>query len=169
MRIEGSWCIGLLALLVGCVAGSEGPTELGGPRDPELGLRADLFAGPIDVPSRIRVDSILEMLIGVRNGGTRQAEPGWVVRVVLSRDQIIDSADIEIDHFSAPRILPPGAGDEYLRHKKLRGGIPLGSYYVGSILDVTGKVAEGSEANNTLRFPASIVLMPKSAVPPGDQ
>ena len=169
MSLERGWRLGILALLGGCVAGSEGPTDSGGPRELDPGLRADLFAGPIDVPDQIPIDSILEMMIGVRNGGTRQAEPGWVVRVVLSRDQTIDSADIEIDHFSAPRVLAPGAQDDYLRHKKLRGSTPLGLYYVGSILDVTGKVAEASEANNTLQFPASIVLMPKSAAPAGDE
>ena len=162
-------CLGLLALLSGCVAGSEGPTDLGGPREPEPGLRADLYAGPIDVPNQIPVDSILEMTIGVRNGGTRQAEPGWVVRVLLSRDQIIDSADIEIDHFSAPRVLPAGAQDEYLRHKKLRGSTPLGQYYVGSILDVTGAVAEASEGNNTLQFPTPMILTAKVPRPSGDQ
>ena len=118
------------------------------------------------MPDEIPIDSILEMMIGVRSGGTRQAEPGWVVRVVLSRDQIIDSADTEIDHFSAPRVLAPG---DYLRHKKLRGSTPLGLYYVGSILDVTGAVREANEGNNTLQFPASIVLKSKSAAPTGDE
>ena len=168
MRIEGRWCLGFLALLGGCVAGSEGPTHSGGPSEPEPGLRADLFAGPIVVPDQIRVDSILEMMIGVRSG-TRQAEPGWGVRVVLSRDQIIDSADIEIDHFSAPRVLPPAAGDQYLRHKKLWAGTPLGLYYVGSILDVTGAVAEASEGNNTLQFPAPIELTARVPRPSGDE
>ena len=169
MNLERPWGFAVLTLLGSCVAGSEGPTDLGGPREVEPGLQADLFAGPIDVPGEIRVDSILEMLIGVRNGGTRQAEPGWVVRVVLSRDMIIDSADIEIDHFSAPRVLPPAARDDYLRHKKLRGSTPLGLYYVGSILDVTGVVAETSEGNNTLQFPTPIVLTAKVSRPSGDQ
>lgn len=159
----------LLAVLSGCVAGSDGPTDLGGPREPEPGLRADLFAGPIDVPTQIRVDSILDMTIAVRNGGTRQAEPGWIVRVVLSRDEIIDSADIEIDHFSAPRVLPAGARDEYLRHKKLRGSTPLGQYYVGSILDVTAAVSETSEGNNTLQFPTPIILTAKVPRPSDEQ
>ena len=169
MKIEGRWCLGFLALLGACVAGSEGPTDSGGPSEPEPGLRADLFAGPIVVPDEIRVDSILEMTIGVRNGGTRPAEPGWVVRVVLSRDQIIDSADIEIDHFSAPRVLAPGSQDDYLRHKKLRASTPLGLYYVGSILDVTSAVAEVSEGNNTLQFPTPIVLTARVSRPSGDE
>ena len=169
MRLERFWLVGLPAVLGACVAGSEGPTDLGGPREPEPGLRADLFAGPIVVPDEIRVDSILEMTIGVRNGGTRQAEPGWVVRVVLSRDRIIDSTDIEIDHFSAHRVLAPGAQDDYLRHKKLRGSTPLGLYYVGSILDVTGAVPEVNEGNNTLQSPGSTVLTSRSGAPTGDQ
>src|SRR5918993_1823574 len=69
----------LLGLLAGCVAGSEGPTDSGGPSMPEPGLQADLAAGPIEVPDHIRVDSILEMTIGVRNGGTRIVDPGWVI------------------------------------------------------------------------------------------
>jgi hypothetical protein len=156
MRIDGPCRLGLLALLSGCVAGSEGPTDSRGPREPDPGHRADLFAGPIDVPDEIRVDSILEMMIGVRNGGTRQAEPGWVVRVVLSRDQIIDSADIEIDHFSAPRVLAPGAQDELSAGVGSFGETPLGLHYVGSRLDATGAVREVNESNNT-QFPASIV------------
>ncbi|HJR17294.1 MAG TPA: CARDB domain-containing protein [Gemmatimonadales bacterium] len=154
-------------LLGSCVAGSDGPQGPLRPADPEPGLRADLFAGPIEVPDHIRVDSILEMTIGVQNGGTGVAETGWVVRVFLSVDRVIDSADIQIDQFAASRPLLAGTGDQYLRHKKLRGSTPLGSYYVGSILDVTGAVTETSETNNTLRSPAQIILTPKVSTPPG--
>lgn len=154
--------------LVGCVAGSEGPTGPLRPDDPGPGLRADLSAGPIEVPDHIRVDSVLEMEIGVHNGGTRSAGPGWVIRVMLSTDATIDSADIEVDHFSAPRDLAPGADDRYLRHKKLRGSTPTGPYFIGSILDVTQVVPEVSEGNNTLRFPVTILLTPKVPRPPTD-
>lgn len=156
----------LAALLGGCVAGSEGPTGTGRPTDPEPGLVADLFAGPIDVPDHIRVDSILVMTVGVRNGGNRVAEAGWVVRVMLSQDRLIDPADIQIDQFAASRALMAGGEDQYLRQKKLRGGIPTGPYYVGSILDATGAVSEASEANNTLQFPAEIILTEKASDPP---
>ena len=101
------------------------------------------------------------MTIGVRNGGTRIVDPGWVIRVMLSTDPRIDSADIQIDHFAAPRVLPPGGEDQYLRHKKLRASTPTGPYFVGSILDVTRRVAEASEANNTLQFPVPITLTPQ--------
>lgn len=161
------WGISLGAL-IGCVAGSEGPNSSGEPVATEPGLTADLFAGPIDVPAQIRVDSILEMTIRVRNGGTRVVDPGWVIRVFLSTDPLVDSADIRIDDFAAPRPLQPGAGDEYLRHQKLRASTPPGPYFVGSILDVTGAVAETSESNNTLQFPASIVLIAKGGPPTGD-
>lgn len=163
------WVLGLLsAALIGCVAGSEGPRGPGGPTDPEPGLTADLFAGPVTVPGQIRVDSILEMTIGVRNGGTRPVDPGWVIRVFLSTDRLIEPSDIQIDQFAVSRVLEPGAADEYLRHKKLLAGTPLGPYFVGSILDVTGAVAETSEANNTLQVPASTVIIAKGGPPPGD-
>lgn len=157
----------LLSGMMGCVAGSEGPQGPGAPSDPEPGLKADLFAGPIEVPDHIRVDSILEMTIGVRNGGGRVVEAGWVIRVMLSTDAVIDSADIQIDHFAAPRVLQPGAADQYLRHKKLRASTPTGPYYVGSILDVTGRVPEISESNNTLQSPATMLLTPKVSTPSG--
>ena len=144
--------------LGGCVAGSDGARGPGMPTDPEPGLRADLFAGPIQVPDHIRVDSILEMTIGVRNGGTRVVDPGWVIRVMLSTDPLIDTADIQVDHFAAPRELQPGREDQYLRHKKLRASTPIGPYYIGSILDVTGRVSETSETNNVQQFPAAILL-----------
>ena len=159
----------LTMALWGCVAGSEGPVGPGGKPAEGPGLQADLFAGPIEVPEQVRVDSILEMTIGVRNGGTRTVEPGWIIRVVLSQDQLIDSADVQIDHFAVPRTRLPGAEDRYLRHKKLRASTPVGRYYVGSILDVTGAVAEVSEANNTLRFPVPILLTSKGAIPPASQ
>jgi CARDB len=120
------------------------------------------------VPEQVRVDSILEMLVEVRNSGTRVAVAGWIVRVMLSTDPVIDSADIQVDHFSAPRDLPPGGEDQYLRHKKLRATTPLGLYYIGSILDVTGRVPESSETNNVLRFPARIALTAPRTRPTGD-
>ena len=167
-RIPRGWS-GLLisGVLWACVAGSEGPQGPGNPpANPAPGLRADLFAGPIQVPDHVRVDSILEMVVAVRNGGSRGADAGWIVRVMLSTDPVIDSADIQVDHFSAPRELPPGGEDEYLRHKKLRGSTPTGLYYIGSILDVTGRVPETSETNNVLLSPATIVLTAVEPPPP---
>ena len=157
------------AVLSGCVAGSDGPSGPGTPTDPVAGLKADLFAGPIEVPDRVRVDSILEMTVGVRNGGGRVVDAGWIVRVMLSTDALIDSADIQVDHFAAPRVLQPGAADRYLRHKKLRATTPTGAYYIGSILDVTGRVSETSESNNVQQSPAIIVLVAGSPpAPDGD-
>jgi hypothetical protein len=157
----------LVVLASGCVAGSEGPRGPGAPTDPEPGSegQADLFPGAVEAPNHIRVDSILEMRVRVRNGGTRSAGPGWMVRVFLSSDPVIDSADIAIDRFPAPRELPPGEEDQYLRHKKLRATTPLGSYYIGSILDVTRVVPEIAEGNNALSNPTTIVLTSK---PPPD-
>lgn len=158
----------ILGLLWSCVAGSEGPHGPGTPpEDPSIGLRADLSAGPILVPDQVRVDSILEMVVGVRNGGTSAAPAGWTVQIMLSADPVITSADIPVDHFSATRDLPPGGEDQYLRHKKLRASTPTGVYYIGSILDVTGRVPESSEANNILRFPATIVLTARVPRSPG--
>jgi hypothetical protein len=120
------------------------------------------------VPDQVNVDSILEMVVAVRNDGTRAVDAGWVVQVMLSADPVIDAADIQVDNFSAPRDLPPGAEDQYLRHKKLRHSTPTGQYYIGSILDVTGKVQETSETNNVLRSPATIILTAVGSPPPTD-
>jgi hypothetical protein len=161
----------IFALASGCVAGSEGgPRGPGTPTDPDPSpqARADLFPGPIETPEHIRVDSILEMRVGVRNGGTADAGPGWVIRVFLSTDPVIDSADIQVDHFSAPRDLPAGGEDQYLRHKKLRASTPTGSYYIGSILDVTRVVPEVAEGNNALAQPGTILLTPKPLTPGGN-
>jgi hypothetical protein len=159
----------LFLIASGCVAGSEGPRGPGTPTDPNPDPqgRADLFPGPIETPDHIRVDSVLEMTVGVRNGGTGSAGPGWVVRVFLSSDPTIDSADIQVDHFAAPRDLPAGGEDQYLRHKKLRASTPPGSYYIGSVLDVTRVVPELTEGNNTLANPATILLTPKPPAPSG--
>jgi CARDB len=158
--------------LTACVAGSDGgPRGPGAPTEPDLDpqIRADLFPGPVAAPDQIPIDSILEMSVTVRNGGTRSAGAGWVIRVFLSTDPIIDSADIVIDRFSAPRDLAAGGEDLYLRNKKLRGSTPLGSYYIGSILDVTQTVPELTERNNTLVNPATIVVTARSSGPAGNQ
>ena len=126
-----------------------------------------MSAGPIETPAEIRLDAILEMRVGVRNRGAGTAGPGWVVQVLLSRDPVIDSADIPVDHFTASRELLPGTEDEYLRHKKLRASTPPGAYFIGSILDVTHAVPESAEGNNTLRVPGAIILVPKTSTPPG--
>ena len=161
----------IFALATGCVAGSDGgPRGPGTPTDPDPSpqARADLFPGPIETPDHIRVDSILEMRVGVHNGGTADAGPGWVIRVFLSTDPIIDSADIPVDQFAAPRDLTAGGEDQYLRHKKLRASTPTGSYYIGSILDVTRVVPEVTEGNNALVQPGTILLTPKPVTPGGD-
>jgi hypothetical protein len=142
----------LLLSLSACVAGSEGLRGPFEPGEPEPGLRADLSAGPIVAPQEIRLDSILQMRIGVRNTGTRSAGTGWVIRVFLSLDPLIDPADIQIDQFVVTRELAAGAEDQYLRNRKL--------YFIGSILDVTEVVSEITETNNTLRNPTTITLNP---------
>lgn len=161
-------CLLGACVLGSCVAGSEGPHGPGTPSDPEPSLIADLFAGPTEVPDQVAVDSILELTVVVRNGGTRVVDAGWVIRVMLSTDALIDSADIQVDHFGAPRVLQPGAEDRYLRHKKLRATTPTGSYYIGSILDVTRRVPEASESNNVQQSPARIILTAESPPATGD-
>jgi hypothetical protein len=150
----------LLLSLSACVAGSEGLRGPFEPGEPEPGLRADLSAGPIVAPQEIRLDSILQMRIGVRNTGTRSAGTGWVIRVFLSLDPLIDPADIQIDQFVVTRELAAGAEDQYLRNRKLYRGTATGSYFIGSILDVTEVVSEITETNNTLRNPTTITLNP---------
>lgn len=158
---------GLVGACLGSGEGPQGPT--GPPANLPPGLLADLLAGPILVPDHVRLDSILELVVAVRNRGSRVAAAGWVVRVMLSTDSVIDSADIQVDHFSAPRDLQPNSDDSYLRHKKLRGSTPPGPYYIGSILDVTERVPEASESNNVLRFPAKIILTPRDrSLPEGN-
>jgi hypothetical protein len=109
------------------------------------------------------------MRIGVRNRGTGNAASGWSIRVFLSSDPIIDSSDIPIDRFVAPRELAAGSEDQYLRHKKLRASTPLGLYFIGSMLDVTRVVPELTEGNNTLVNPPSITLTPRPSTPPSTE
>ena len=155
----------LTLLLASC----GGPSDLPDPTlpaDPDAEQRADLSAGPIEAPARLRLDSLLEMRVGVRNSGTRTAGPGWVVRVFLSPDQVIDPGDTQIDQFVTTRELGLGASDRYLRNKKLAGGVGPGRYYIGSILDVTEVVPELAESNNVLTAPRTITLTPEPTTPP---
>jgi hypothetical protein len=157
------------ALSMACVAGSEGPRGPGAPTEPEPGLHADLAPGPIEAPEQVRLDSVLEMSVGVRNHGSRSAGYGWVIRVFLSIDPQIEASDIQIDQFVAYRELPAGADDQYLRIRKLVRSTPTGAYYLGSIVDVTGAVPETNEGNNTLFRPSVILLMPELPPIPEDE
>ncbi len=80
-----------------CLAGNP-------PANPSPGLRADLFAGPVLAPAHVRVDSTLEMVVAVRNGGTRAAEAGWIVRVM--RPPIRSSIGLTFRSITSP---PPGS------------------------------------------------------------
>lgn len=152
----------LAGLLAGCEVTALDVQAPATPADPEPGPKADLSPGSIEAPARIRLDSLLQMRVGVRNSGNRSAGPGWFVRVFLSPDAVIDPSDRQIDQFAANRELPPGGQDSYLRNKKVSGVSP-GVYYIGSIVDVTHLVPETTEANNALAGPSRITLLPLPA------
>jgi hypothetical protein len=155
----------LILLLGGC--GPSGDLQNPDPpAEPNPQPQIDLSAGAIEAPERIPLDSLLEMRIGVRNGGPVTAGPGWFIRVFLSADQSIAPEDILIEQFVATRELPPGTEDRYLRHMKLPGSIDPGRYYLGSMLDVTQIVPETNEQNNTLPTPATISILPRSPSTP---
>lgn len=153
----------MTGLLTACEVSSLEVHSPGAPGDPDV-LKADLSPGTIEAPGRLRLDALLQMRVGVRNGGNRTAGPGWVVRVFMSSDSHIDSSDHQIDQFVTTRELPPGGQDLYLRNKKL-SGVGAGDYYIGSILDVTDVVPEQVETNNTLATPGRITLLPVGTGP----
>jgi hypothetical protein len=127
-------------------------------------LLADLTPGPIEAPDRMSLDEQLQMRVGVGNSGSLPAGPGWVVRVFLSTDPLIEMSDHQIDQFVTSRVLPAGGQDLYLRNKKLSGVVP-GEYYIGSVLDVTQIVPEMIETNNSLADPGRITLVPEAPAP----
>ena len=151
----------MAGLVTGCEVNSLAVQSPGTPADTTTGPKADLSPGSIQAPVRLRLDSLLEMQVGVRNNGSRSAGPGWFVRVFLSTDPVIDPSDHQIDQFAATRELPPGGQDSYLRHKKL-SGISPGLYYIGSMVDVTHVVPESTETNNAQSAAGTISLVASS-------
>jgi hypothetical protein len=163
---SGGWvsASGGFLLVAGLLAGCEVTSlEVQSPGGADA-LKADLLPGPIEAPESIRLDEVLQMRVGVRNSGNLTAGPGWVVRVFLSNDPLIDSSDHQVDQFVTTRELPPGGQDLYLRNKKLSGVGP-GDYYIGSMVDVTEIVPELTETNNTLTTPGQITLLPVGTGP----
>jgi len=162
----------LLPIAVGGCGGSSSdsqtPSQPEQPNEPN-GPQADLSATGLETPSRVRLDSLLELRIGVRNGGSQAAGPGWFIRVFLSRDSRIDQDDILIDQFVTTRELSPGGSDRYLRNMKLPGGIDPGTYRLGSMLDVTQVVPETDEDNNTLLNPPILEILPRTPPGPGEK
>lgn len=156
-------CLAGIALLSACNSGSLDLLSPG-TNDGADSLKADLSPGPVEAPRSLRLDELLQMDVVVNNAGRRTAGPGWVIRVLLSRDSQIDTSDQQIDQFVTTRELTPGAQDRYLRNKKLSGVLP-GDYYIGSILDVTGVVPETNEENNRPTG-AAIITLEGSDEPP---
>jgi CARDB len=149
----------LWAALLGC---EEPSFDLPNPESPSSGSpQADLSPGRIETVPRVRLDSLLQLTVGVRNSGPQSAGPGWFIRVLLSPDPAVDSADFIIDQFMATRELPPGGQDGYLRNLKLPGNLAPGRYFLGSMLDVAGTVPETNEGNNLALGP-SITVLPRS-------
>jgi hypothetical protein len=153
----------LTGLLTACEVTAMELHAPGTPADTNV-LKADLAPGSIEAPPQIGLDELLQMRVGVSNGGNLTAGPGWVVRVFVSRDANIDPSDHQIDQFVTSRELPPGGQDLYLRNKKL-SGLGAGDYYIGSVVDVTEVVPELTETNNTLTIPTRITLLPVTAGP----
>jgi CARDB len=154
-----------VALAAACGGSSREPTAPPSPGEPPSGDggEADLSALPIQAPAEAELGRLIEMHVGVRNGGGTGAGPGWVIRGYLSRDPLIDSLDTVLDQFTATREPPARAEDSYLRHRKVNVDLEPGLYYLGSILDVTGVVPESVESNNALTAPRMIRLLPNGA------
>lgn len=158
-------CVVLLfpILLGDCAGTTDLPNST--PHEPNSEPQADLSPGPIEAPHSVRLDELLEMRVGVENSGNRTVGPGWVVRVFLSPDAVIDPTDAQIDQFVTTRELQSGASDSYLRNKKLNRNIVPGTYYIGSVLDVTDVVPESAEDNNSQANPIAITIAPETPEP----
>ena len=158
--VDGFGVLVWVTLIAGC--GEVTSIDLQSPGGSEA--KADLVPGSIDAPEGVSLSELLQMQVGVSNQGSRNAGPGWTIRVFLSPDSSIDSTDHQIDQFVTTRDLPEGGHDTYLRNKKL-SGIEPGQYYLGSIVDVTDVVPEISETNNTLTMPRVITVVSQPTAP----
>lgn len=145
------------ALLLAGACGDPSPAGPGGLPAPGV-PRADLVPAGIEAPANAEAGGTFTMSVGVRNAGTLDVGPGWMVRIYLSGNQTIEPSDTLIDQFFTSRDLGPGRTDSYLRNKKLSGLLPAGTYFLGSIVDATGVVDEAVETNNA-RATGSTVLI----------
>jgi hypothetical protein len=148
-----------LLLAAGCGGGA---ADVPTPTDPSAGVLSDLTPTAVEAPGQVRLDSLLQLRVAVHNGGTRTAGPGWFVRLFLSPDSLVTADDVLIDQFVVSRELQPAADDRYLRTMKLPGRTEPATYYLGSVLDVTGVVPELDEENNALRSPPAITILPRT-------
>lgn len=146
----------LLLTLLGCSNGLP-PTDPGGQPAPGE-ARADLLPAGLEAPAEAEAGGAFTMHVGVRNAGSLDVGPGWMVRVYLSADAAIEPSDTLIDQFVTSRDLGAGRSDSYLRNKKLSGLLPPGTYFIGSIVDATGLVSESIETNNTLANPPQVTI-----------
>jgi hypothetical protein len=160
--------LGMFGLLLASGCGGD-PTDVQIPDRPDApGFLSDLSPVGIEAPREVRLDSLLRLSVAVHNAGARTAGPGWFVRLFLSADSLITADDILIDQFVATRELPGGVDDRYLRTMKLPGRTEPSTYYLGSMLDVTGIVPETDEENNALVSPPTIIILPRTQPPTGD-
>ncbi|MCK4626818.1 MAG: hypothetical protein KAV00_16015, partial [Phycisphaerae bacterium] len=89
-----------------------------------------------------------EVHFDIRNGGTADAGGFWV-DVYLSDNDIISTSDRFLGDVWVSGVTAGSYAGADLYWATFPGGVPLGVYYVGIIIDSTNNVAESNEGNNT--------------------
>jgi hypothetical protein len=106
-------------------------------------------------PNSLSPGTQIAVSCDIRNTGSVASGP-FVVHFYASTDTAISPSDHSLGTVNMGSIPASGRADCDLTGGNT-GGIPAGTYYIGWLIDSTGSVAEGSEANN-VAYKASYLL-----------
>lgn len=115
------------------------PVIVGGP---DLRIVSGSFS-----PAAVTVGMPVRVQARIDNAGPRAAASNWI-HLYLSADRVITPTDTLLQSgLRAPQLVPGGAVTVDA-NPTIPPGTPLGSYYVGVIVDVLNEIAEINKGNN---------------------
>ena len=110
---------------------------------------ADLQVSTLSGGASVAPDSRLNYSVTAHNAGNQLAGASYL-RLVLSTDEVIDTSDLRL---SKPSLsvagLGAGSSKAFTGSVKIPATVTSGNYYLGAIVDVSLRVSESDETNNT--------------------
>ncbi len=113
-----------------------------------LGAPPDLIVADVSVSAGATAGWAAAIRWTVINAGAGASTGSWEDRIYLSRDNVLDAADIVLGAYSRTAPLAVGASYVQTRTVVLPDALPAGSYTVFVVTDAAGSVYEASQENN---------------------
>ncbi len=119
---------------------------------------SDLVAVSVSAPAAAKPGASIQVRNEVANRGIATS-PRFTVTIFLSTDATITAADRKV---LCHTVNPLAAGATNLADSKvtLPANLPVGTYYVGVVVDADQRVKESDEGNNAVLMPLTVTATP---------